>query len=435
MPVKPFGLPPLEAIKILKAKGFDQRESFDWRDVWARDHAAAFTVAKSAGFDILDDVYKSVLRAQEGKLTYKEFLAELQPTLEKKGWWGRKDVVDPRTGETVSAQLGSARRLKTIYETNLRTAQAAGRWTQIQAVKNRRPYLRYVAIMDGRTREEHKKWHGLVLPVDHPFWDEHYPPNGWHCRCTVMQLSEDDLNRYGWKVSDTVPNFGKTAWRNDRTGEISIIPQGIDPAFANNAGRLGVEVHSARALGHNLENMDPKLASAATSASADFVAKALEPDLKAMYNQIAAGGHAQGRQTVVGALRPEVLSWLEVNGIQPQSGAITLSDKRLTHMLRDVKADKGTALSGADVLNLTNALANPDAILRRKSNNAILYAFKSTGDPRKSTVIIELDYQLSARPPGGGKKVVTKSAAVKTGTLVEAGNLNLAEYEVISGKI
>ena len=43
--------------------------------------------------------------------------------------------------------------------------------------------LRYVAVLDARTRPEHRAWHGLILPIDHPLWDTHYPPNGWGCRC------------------------------------------------------------------------------------------------------------------------------------------------------------------------------------------------------------------------------------------------------------
>ncbi|UQZ89542.1 hypothetical protein C4J81_15405 [Deltaproteobacteria bacterium Smac51] len=434
MPVKPFGLPPLEAIKLIKAKGYNLKESFDWRDMWASDHAAAFTVAKSAGFDILDDIYKSVLKAQEGKLTYKQFVAELSPTLMQKGWWGRKEVVDPATGEVVDVQLGSARRLKTIYETNLRTAQAAGKWTQIQALKRERPFLRYCCIVDARTREEHKQWHGLILPVDHPFWKDHYPPNGWHCRCYVMQLSQADLDRYGWKVSTVVPDFGKTVFRNERTGEILAVPKGLDPAFANNAGIIGVEVQSARALGRNLGNMNPQLASAATAASADFVAKALAPDLRAMYEDIESGAHARGRKTVVGALRPEVLQWLEAHGAAPQSGAITLADKQLAHMMRDAKAAKGTAISKNDVLNLPNILASPKAILRDR-HGAILYVFDSTGDDRKSKVVVELDYKWSQREEGMGKKEITSLTSIKTATRVSENNLKGSHYEVISGSI
>lgn len=435
MAVKPFGLPPLEAIKILKAKGFDLRESFDWRDMWAQDHAAAFTVAKSAGFNILDDLYKSVLKAQEGGLTYPQFVAELQPILEAKGWWGKKEMTDPATGKVREVQLGSARRLKTIYETNLRTAQAAGKWTQIQALKNKRPYLRYVAIMDGRTREEHKKWHGLILPVDHPFWKLHYPPNGWHCRCTVMQLSQRDLDRYGWKVSTVIPDFGNVAWRNDRTGEIMAIPKGIDAAFVNNAGQVAMDVHSARALGQNLAGLDPKLAARATSASADFVAKALQPDLRAMYEEVTRAGHALGRRTVVGALKPEVVDWLEQRGLSPQSGAIALADKKLAHMVREVKQDKGTALAAVDILNLPYTLASPKAVIHDKKGDTLLYVLDSTGDERKSKVVVELDYDWHIREKAGEKKRAVKLTSIKTATLVPERNLRGPEYEVISGQI
>src|SRR5690606_34089558 len=94
---------------------------------------------------------------------------------------------------------------RTIYETNLRMAHAAGRWERIERTAESRPYLRYVAILDGRERDEHRLWHGTVLPWDHPWWQTHMPPNGWGCRCKVMQLSDRDLERYGLQVAKRAP--------------------------------------------------------------------------------------------------------------------------------------------------------------------------------------------------------------------------------------
>ncbi len=73
---------------------------------------------------------------------------------------------------------------------------AAGHWARFEA-KRIRPYLRYVAILDGRTRPEHALWHNVCLPVDHPWWDTHAPPCGWNCRCTLQTLTERDVARMG----------------------------------------------------------------------------------------------------------------------------------------------------------------------------------------------------------------------------------------------
>ena len=107
------------------------------------------------------------------------------------------------------------------------------------------PYLRYVSVRDGRTRPEHAAWHGTVLPVRHPFWRTHHPPNGWHCRCTVVQLSENDLGRRGYDVSPD-PEVRTRPWHNARTLETMQVPLGIDPGFGHNAGLLdlGVDGHA-----------------------------------------------------------------------------------------------------------------------------------------------------------------------------------------------
>lgn len=227
-------LPPEEALRYFRAKGF--RTSFAWQDVWQHEHARAFTVAKGMKLDVLQDIRAAVDKALAEGRTLEQFTKELQPLLEEKGWWGRQRMKDPLDGKIKSVQLGSPRRLQTIFQVNLRTSYAAGKWAQIERVKERRPWLRYVAVLDNRTRDEHRKWHGTVLPVDDPWWKTHYPPNGWNCRCTVQQLSDRDLDRFNYTPDDKAPPSPTRPWTNKRTGEVVRVPDGIDPGFAYNVG-------------------------------------------------------------------------------------------------------------------------------------------------------------------------------------------------------
>ena len=231
-----LSVPPVEAVEHFRAKGYVV--GFDWRDVDAATHARAFTAAKAMRQDILEDLREAVDAAIAEGLTFRQFQERLEPVLRSKGWWGRQEMVDPLTGEKRLVQLGSPRRLRTIFDTNLRMSGAYGRWERTQRLKQAMPYLRYVSVLDARTRPEHAAWHGTVLPVDHPFWHTHYPPNGWHCRCTVVQLSERDLQRYGFEVSPD-PALQTRSWFNARTGQTAQVPRGIDPGFQHNAGRVG----------------------------------------------------------------------------------------------------------------------------------------------------------------------------------------------------
>ncbi len=228
-------LPPAEAVRFFRSKGY--RIGFAWQDVWQEEHARAFTVAKATRLDLLQDIRAAVDAAIADGKTLAQFRAELKPVLRRQGWWGRKRVTDPLTGEETLAQLGSPRRLKTIFNTNLRTAYAAGAWERAQRLKARRPFLRYVQLDRPSKREAHTAWHGTVLPMGHAFWNTHYPPNGWYCGCTVQQLSRRDLDRFGFRVSAKAPAVRRRPWRNRRTGRVVRVPEGIDPGFGYNVGK------------------------------------------------------------------------------------------------------------------------------------------------------------------------------------------------------
>ena len=234
-------------------------------------HARSFTVAKAMEVDLLQEIRGQVDRAIAGGISFQDFEDDLEPFLVRRGWWGRQPLVDPLTGETRIVQLGSRHRLRTIFDTNLRASYGAGRWDRIQRVKEALPYLRYVAVLDDRTRDDHAAWHGTVLPVDHPFWRSHYPPNGWGCRCIVQQLGEEGLERYEYEVTDPPADANRTRpWVNKRTGEVRQVPVGIDPGWDHNVGLAGRAGLAGEALEQVIEKMDAAPEDLARAAARGF---------------------------------------------------------------------------------------------------------------------------------------------------------------------
>jgi len=226
---------PAEALRYFRGKGL--QESFDYRDISPEEHARSFTVAKGMSHDILRDIRAGIDRAIDDGTGLETFRQELTPLLQAKGWWGRQPLVDPHTDELKLVQLGSPERLRTIFDVNMRVAYQAGRWERIQRTKSVFPFLRYVATLDDRTRPEHRAWHGTIRRVDDPWWDTHYPPCGWRCRCTVVQLTERMMRQRGWSVTEAPPTFPKRTYTNKRTGQTVQIEGGIDPSWNHNVGK------------------------------------------------------------------------------------------------------------------------------------------------------------------------------------------------------
>jgi len=120
-----FNMAPDQAIKWFEQKGYEI--SWDWFDVWERQHAKAFTVAKAMQYDILKDIRDAINQVQSKGLTNRQFRSLLTAKLKARGWWGKVDRINPKTGKLQTVQLGSPWRLNTIYQTNTQAAMMAGR--------------------------------------------------------------------------------------------------------------------------------------------------------------------------------------------------------------------------------------------------------------------------------------------------------------------
>ena len=190
--------PPEAAVKFFEAKGLAL--TWNWHDQWRDVHSRAFTVAKLARVDILQDMHEGVRRALAGE-TEAAFKKRMGALLHQKGWWGKKIVVGA-DGQAEVVQEGSPRRLSTIYRTNLQSAYMAGRWQQFAAEADEAPYVQYIAVMDGRTRPGHARFNGQVFRITDPVWGVIAPPNGFNCRCRCRNLDARELARRGLRVQE-----------------------------------------------------------------------------------------------------------------------------------------------------------------------------------------------------------------------------------------
>lgn len=197
-----------------------------WTDIWQAQHDRAFVVAGALRDDLLADLRAAVDKAISQGTTLAEFRKDFDALVVRRGW---------------VYNGGRGWRTKLIYETNLRTSYQAGRYQQMQAVKRTRPYWRYRhSEGEAHPRPQHQAWDGLVLAADDPWWDTHYPPNGWGCRCYVETLSERDMQRMGKGRPDVAPPIKEHTVEVGKHGpspRTVTVPEGIDPGWAYAPGQ------------------------------------------------------------------------------------------------------------------------------------------------------------------------------------------------------
>jgi len=160
-----------------------------YKDLTGAMHSRAFAVAGAMRDDILSDFRGAIEKAIASGSTLQEFRKTYNGIADK---WAADDpgFREKRTGKSYDAW-----RSKVIYSTNMATAYAAGRESQMRdpAMKDIWQYARYRSMMDGRERLEHAAWNNIVLPINDPWWSTHTPPNGWNCRCWIEPVSATEL--------------------------------------------------------------------------------------------------------------------------------------------------------------------------------------------------------------------------------------------------
>ena len=345
----------------------------------AAERAQAFTAAYVYKADELQRVYDAVQGAIEKGQTLNDFKKAVADILTRP--WHRE----------------------TVFRTNVLAAYGRGHWDQAQATKGARPYARYSALMDGRTRPRHAALHGLVYPLDHPFWKLYWPPWDYNCRCAAITLSQAEIDREGLKVSQDLPPAPGP--RNNF----------VSPAAGNwqpDLGRYHPALRQEAILGLPKSALKPEhLELLQTLLWAQQEGGI--PGYATWAKSVLERGQPRGEIYPVGNLPNWVMDKLEQ---KPQLALVVINDHVMLHLARDVKRLTGRTLSPAELMQIPEKFVSSEWFFDTQ-DPAVLMTWVRQADTWIK-VVIRLDQRV-------GKGV--------TNRIVSAGTVKGHNIEVAIG--
>ena len=116
---------------------------------------------------------EAMVRITEQGLSLRSGLSELRKAFKAAG-------IEPANSFT----------LENLFRTQTQLSYAAGRWQALRepVVDEILWGFTYSTVGDSRVRPTHSAMDGIRLPKDHPFWKSAFPPNGYSCRCTAVEV-------------------------------------------------------------------------------------------------------------------------------------------------------------------------------------------------------------------------------------------------------
>ncbi|HIE2492721.1 TPA: phage minor head protein [Pseudomonas aeruginosa] len=393
-------LPFQEQIRFLQAK----HPSIDYNAVRGAANDQSFVSAGANRADLVADLHAIIVQATRDGMTLAEFRKDYDAVLDHYEW--------EREG-------GRAWRARVIYETNLRTSYAAGRYAQLQAVKGERPFWMYNhSDAVEHPRELHLAWDGLVIHADNPWWQAHYPPNGWGCQCSVSAYAEDELASLGKEGPDAPPSSRMR--RLTYRGEVVEVPEGIDPGWDYAPGRSSFEQLVQGAL-QKTTPLPPEPAAKLNQQLLQnrAVATAVQADWERWLDSVANDPVRRGRRVHVGTLSPQTVEGMSAAGVEASTAVISVGDGDILHALRDAKAVATTtagapkALTISELAGLPQILAQPQAVLLDAGASTLLYVLAAERREAAKVVVL-VNYRLKGEE---------RTNAVRTASLIDWQNV------------
>lgn len=440
-----FKSPPQDAIRYLEQKF--PKASWAYTDLLDNAHDRAFVVAKMVDMDLATTVQRSIIDAmQEGK-GYKAWAKDIDKVLAKSGWYDGQINVDAQ-GNAKKVVTGGQHRLETIYRTNVAAAYEAGRQQVIFNDRDDDPfgYVMYSAIMDNRTRPTHKALHGKVMEKSDPAWSSISPPNGYNCRCTIVELTQGQIDRYGYKVSKSEGKLSTQVVElpNGKEAQRTLFELDNGAVFKTDVGfNHAPKILPMQTLFDKAILAEPKLATRVLEQTlknprvVDDLAKTFKTFASPIVAQIPPPNaplvvlRNTGAYQHVGTLDSDVITALQNHAIKLQTPVLTITDGDIVHAMRTTK---NNPVPVDWFLDLPKHIGKPDAVLldTPQAQDTILLAYAM---PNEMCYKIAIKLNYTGKLKIDGEKMKLSRNNVITTQIVKQVDLRTKDYVVLQGEI
>lgn len=302
--------------------------------------------------------------------------------------------------------------LRTEYNFAQASALMAARWKKFEQDGDRYN-LQYRTMYDKRVRRTHRMLHNITLPITSPFWNKYFPPNGWNCRCTVVQVRKD---KYPVSNEQEAMNLGSQATAGKYQEMFMFNPGKRMTTFP---AYNGYTIRKCNGCDYRPDKM--KLAADIPDNEVCRACRLLQESRLAGIHSATEGirsiihrlenGYPKGDAVRIGRLADDVKEFVRKKGIEPSTDEIYMTDKQIHHALRSVKQKAGKAVTAEQLAALPSLMDDSEVYWDEKAGNI---QFITRQDGKIQKFVVSLNYAAKIQ---GEKKTV--NAFITAGTIEE----------------
>lgn len=273
--------------------------------------------------------------------------------------------------------------LRAEYNFATQSARSAAQWAEYQTDADQF-YLQYRTAADERVRESHALLHDTTLPASDPFWQKFFPPNGWNCRCTVVQVRKSK-----YPLSDSkkaIANGEKATTALNKKGQNKLAIFRFNPGAEQ---KIFPPKHpylpkgtSIGCHGCKLKKLDFEKCTLCYNLPTlcnENLQKISKEWISDVFKFVDEKGHFERAIGIVLDTAPrEIIEYCE-NELKMvlESRDLYIRDCSLIHLRRDFKVEKGKAISREDAINIYEQLSKSNIYCDTQDNkNNFVFIYK-----------------------------------------------------------